>query len=360
MEGGNLIAAGTYGCAFTPPLLCKDKRKVQAGLVGKITVKDDADQEILIANKIRTIPLSKNYFLLPLPESCEPAPRSEQSDTNLKLGKCGPIESKDHPLPYEQTQQIFTPFGGKAFYGILKASSFNPKTFDLPSFMQHMLEAGSTLLVAGVCHFDLHPGNILLDTKGVPRLIDFGMSFISKTISTDILNQRWKELAFSGLMPEILNSECPEVTIMNAVFNNAYTNENAIQKAMIGKPMVSDTETYFGISKQQQINSFTEFWSTSGVIQKKDVVGFWRLYWSKFDAWAIGCIFMSILKRLMFYKDTVKNQLVLATIKGLTDVNPRKRLDCIEALSLFDPNNEWIKQFGQKWLDLRRKDRAKI
>ena len=85
MEGGRLLGSGTYGCVFTPPLLCKDNKRKEYGKVGKITADIFAQQEIQIGNRIRKIPLSQHYFLLPEPESCELAPEEKQTDPDLQV-----------------------------------------------------------------------------------------------------------------------------------------------------------------------------------------------------------------------------------------------------------------------------------
>ena len=64
MEGGRFLGSGTYGCVFSPPLLCKTKRGKTTGKVGKITLEPFAAQEVQVANRIRKVPLSENYFLL--------------------------------------------------------------------------------------------------------------------------------------------------------------------------------------------------------------------------------------------------------------------------------------------------------
>ena len=193
MEGGRLLGSGSYGCAFTPPLICKDKKKRNG--VGKITDKVDGEQEIHVANVLRNVPLVRNYFLLPEPESCVPA--TEQRDPEFK--DCHPLfRENEYKIPLSQTIQIFEPFGGVLpFYSIMNSGELHPSKFDFYGFMRHMLEAGSTLLVGGVSHFDLHPGNILLDRKGVARILDFGMAFSSKDINKDLVDNRWKVLRFS-------------------------------------------------------------------------------------------------------------------------------------------------------------------
>ena len=363
-KGGKLIGEGTYGCVFVPPLICKSGLKVSNTMVGKIASKEDARREINIANRLRQLPLYSNYFLLPEPESCEPLGKSKQKNTNLLSNKCSPIQ--EGRIKFKDTLQTFTPFGGKSsVYNVLTDTNFHPSRFDFFFFMKHILEAGSSLAVAGVCHFDLHPNNILMDDKNVPHILDFGMSFINKEITQKTLDDRWKQLDFgigSPLSPVILNLEPPEVTIQNAFLNNQYTFDDAIIHTVIGKPIFKDLTQLYGKPQRDNAIEISQFFTTSTVSLKGDWPEFWRLYWPRYDSWSIGCILVYILKILLTWpafsqgKWLQQKAIVLATLKGMLEANVRKRLDCVEALALYDPGNLWISRFGQKWLDARKAD----
>ena len=363
-KGGKQIGEGTYGCVFVPPLACKSGLKASKTMVGKLTSKEDATREITIANRLRQLPLYSNYFLLPEPESCEPLEKSKQKNTNLLSGKCSPVE--EGRIKFKDTLQTFTPFGGKSsVYSVLIDTNFHPSRFDFFFFMKHILEAGASLAVAGVCHFDLHPNNILMDDKNVPHILDFGMSFIGKEVTPKTLDDRWKQLDFgigSPLSPVILNLEPPEVTIQNAVLNNFLNFDESIKLTVMGKPIFKDLNQLYGKSLEANIKDIHAFLETSSTALKGDWPGFWRLYWPRYDSWSIGCILVYILKILLTWpafsqgKWLQQKAIVLATLKGMLEVNVRKRLDCVEALALYDPGNLWISRFGQKWLEARRTD----
>ena len=367
MQGGRFLGSGTYGCVFTPPLLCKTKQGKTAGKVGKITLEPFANQEIQVANRIRRVPLAETYFLLPEPELCELAPEEKQRDPGLQ--ECRAImESQKDILDLYEMRQLTVPFGGvKQFYQLFDDGSLNPKRFDYFKFMKHMLEAGSTLLVAGVCHFDLHQGNLLMGNDKVIRILDFGLSFSGTSIDEITVNGRWKRLRFGfepdAAHPSIHNSEPPELTLMNAVRRNEYTTEMAIKLIILGKEVFKDMEVYLGIPKDQSAKQIYKFWATSAAAQKKDFVALWKTYWPGFDAWSLGCILLDTLKYLLLFPEftegeyKTKQPLVLATLQGLLDPNPRTRLDCMEALALFDPGNPWISRFGRKWLAVRKQQR---
>lgn len=366
MEGGRFLGSGTYGCAFTPPLLC-DTRKQQSGKVGKITLERFADQEIQVANRIRRIPLARNYFLLPEPESCDLKAEEQQKDPGIQECR-DDFASHEDELELSEMKQIVMPFGGTTpFYELFRKQSLHPKQFDFLHFIRHMLEAGSILLLSGVCHFDIHPGNMLIDNHKVVRILDFGLSFPTSSISQTTLDGRWKRLRFgyeeNAGHPANHNSEPPEITVMNAIRRNEFSVEKAVSLTILGKQVFGDMEKYLGISKESSRDDLIQFWTTSDLAKKRDFVKLWKIYWPGFDAWSVGCILIETLTNLVLLPEFIKGPFatkktsVLATLRGLLDPNPRDRLDCIEALALFDPGNPWLNRFGQKWLAARRAQR---
>lgn len=367
MEGGRFLGAGTYGCAFIPPLLCASGQKQMQGKVGKITDNRFAQLEIQVANRIRRMPLARNYFLLPEPESCDLKDETQQVDPGLTQCE-SEFEENEKDLDLTQMKQLVMPFGGTLpFYDLFRRQDFHPKRFDFFQFLSHMLEAGSTLLLAGVVHFDIHPGNMLVDKQKVIRILDFGLSFPTNNISSTTLDGRWKRLRFgfeeNAGHPANHNSEPPEITIMNAIRRNEFTIEQAIGLTIEGKQVFQDMQKYLGISKESCFDDLLRFWKTSTLAQKREFVKLWRIYWPGFDAWSIGCICMDTLTKLILFPEFLQGPFasrkasVLSALRGLLDPNPRDRLDCIEALALFDPGNAWLNRFGQKWLAARQQQR---
>jgi serine/threonine protein kinase len=367
MEGGRFLGSGSYGCAFTPPLLCKDSSKKQYKKVGKITSEALAKQEVLIGNRIRKVPLASHYFLLPEPESCTPAPEEIQEEPGLQECR-DDFERHGDDLDIESMKQITEPFGGVTpFYALFDNKILHPKTFNFFYFIRHLLEAGSTLLLAGVCHFDLHPANLLVDKRKTVRILDFGLSFPTNTINDVVVNSRWKRLRFGfesdAAHPTVVNAEAPELTIMNATRRNEYSVADAVKMTVLGKEVFKTMEKYLGISKESSRDALLEFFTQSPLARQKDFVKLFQVYWPGFDAWSIGCLLMDTLKALILLPEFVngpfkmKKSVILAMLRGLLEPNPKLRLDCIEALALYDPGSPWIARFGQKWLAARRKQR---
>jgi serine/threonine protein kinase len=361
MKGGTLLGQGTYGCVFTPPLVCKPKLKGKEDKVGKVTEEADALQEITIGNHLRKRPLADTYFLLPDPESCSLANRKFQTEKDLP--KCDAFKTS-----LDETKQIFLRFGGtRPFTSMLLSSDIHPDKFDFYMFMKQVLEAGSTMILAGTVHFDLHPSNFLVDSDGIVRILDFGQAFLVSNINKPTLSGRWKQLQFGHEKDAasylVLNSEPPEVTIMNAI-RNRYTVEEAIQRTVNGKKVFLDMETYLQIGRKRSIDELEQFWRTSKAATNKDWVQMWKLYWTGYDAWAIGTLLLQVLKYQLSWPQFVNGEWkhrqiqVYAALKGLLQPSPRKRLDCVEALQVFDPKNQWLQTYGTEWLAIRAKQRG--
>lgn len=369
MKGGHLLGQGSYGCAFTPPLLCKSGKTSNGKKVGKVTLKGEADHEIEVANLLRKVPLVKNYILLPDPEHCELVPMSKQKDKDVK--DCEAVtRQNNYKIAWSDTRQIFIPFGGKTPIGnLLLASNLHPKYFPFFDFMKHVLEAGSTLLIGGVCHFDLHPNNFILDEYNVVRILDLGLAFNARSINQEIVDNRWKVLMFGREKDAphemVTNAEAPEITVMNAV-RNGFSLVDAVNAVVEGKDIFTDMERYLGITKQQSKTTLLQFFRTSNAVSDGNTVDFFKLYWTGFDSWAIGCLILTVLKYQITFADFLQGEwqqrqsMTLLALKGLLNPSPRFRLDCLEALFLFDPNNEWVRQFGKGWLEQRKVLRGKI
>lgn len=359
MEGGALIAQGTYGCIFDKPLDCKRKgKKDKSTKIAKLTEDIDATQEISIGNLLRDMPLATNYFILADPESCAVKPLEKQDEEDLD--KCNFLERVD--LNY--TRQIYMNYGGKAMYQM----NLHPSQFDFMKFMIHMLESAGTLLLGGICHYDIHPGNIVVDKHGAFRLIDFGMAFKGPTVTKSVIDLRWKVLRFGT--PEhtehwISNQEPPEITIINAVANNEFPLDSAIQKTVYTKNIFGHiAKPFLGISRATQIESFQRFWRSSKACKEENWTKFFKLYWSVFDSWSLGTLLLTYLeKQLSFYQFTesdtwtTKQGSIRAALRGMLDIHPRNRLDAIEALALLDPGNHWLSRFASSWLSEKTKQR---
>ena len=357
MLGGNVIGQGTYGCAVVPPLLCKGRarheRKEKSTSrknkksVGKVTLMMDAETEIYISKLLRKEKLWKNYFVLPELDTCEPVEtnRSENWDS------CG-ITSQYKP---NQLRQLVSDFGGKSF-STLSGLNLRPGVFDFFYFMRHTIEACALLTLNHIVHYDLHRANILVDSLGVPRLLDFGMAFNAEEITEKTLSDRWKQYD-----PKY-DSEPPEITVITGI-RKGMSLDAAIKDCVYGKPVFKTYELIFGIPREKLAGDFSRFLRNSKSFEKHEWVQFFQIYWPGFDSFALGAALLHILQTQLTWPSFVqseewqsKESRIYDVLKRMIEINPSERFDCVEALALLDPENAVLKHSGP-WLAARKSQR---
>lgn len=356
MLGGTVIGQGTYGCAVVPPLLCKGsvrrdrkegKRKSKKKTVGKLTLTMDAETELSISKILRKEKLWKNYFVLPELETCEPVAvnRAENWDT---CGITGQYRKN-------QLRQIVSEFGGKSF-STLGAMNLRPGPFDFHFFMKHTLEACAILTLDHVVHYDLHRSNILVDSMGVPRLLDFGMSFDANNITNKVLADRWKQYD-----PKY-DSEPPEISVITGIRNNMPL--VMLEKdAVFGKPVFKTYELLFGVPRSDIVTTLSDFLKKSKSFEEKNWVRFFQTYWPGLDSFALGAALLHILQTQLTWPSFVESEMwkknesiIYSVLKNMLNVDPSERFDCVEALAIFDPENA-VLQRSADWLAARKTQR---
>ena len=349
MFGGKILGQGTYGCAVTPPLLCKGRARAEENesKVGKITLDDDAKTELHISAILRKSNLWKHYFVLPELKSCQPIQATRSEDwSECQVTK----EVKQNEL-----LQIISSYGGKSFSS-LGNYNLRPGIFRYLYFFQHMLEAAALLALKNVVHNDIHKANIVIDNHGVPRLLDFGMAFSGKEIDYEIIDNRWK------IYDPKYDSEPPEITVATGLRNNIPFGKTS-EDAIIQKPVYRNYELLFGIEREDLVEKLQAFCQKSKSFKKRDWLAIYKTYWPGFDSFALGAVLLNVLKTQLTWPEFVnskswklKEQVVLDILKHMLDPSPFSRYDCVEALSLYDPQNAVLKN-SEAWLAARSKMR---
>jgi len=355
-SGGNLIGKGMYGCIFNPPLVCHGAKKPRLGWhskkLGKITQLMDIKSEIDAAKLLGSFPESKKYFILPeIKTLCKPAPMATQTEKDLN--DCTPLVkygSKDM-MQYELV------YAGKPVKARIDAADISVGVFPFFQFMGQLLEIGAFLVLHGCIHNDIHGNNILLDDDSHTRLIDFGRTYIYSNINT----QTVEDLSEVEYNPE-LGQVPPELTAHHGIKEGRpiHTIINDLYKS---KPALLYGERILGISRKQQMDEFRQFWKTSRAIETDDWTSFYKLYWPVVDSWAIGHVLLGILKRLLLSKKfteskdwIAKQGIVKEVLKGLIQASPRRRIDAVQALSIYDPMNDVLSDpSGRAWLEARQR-----
>ncbi len=335
--------------------------------LGKLTLGQDYDVEEEAARRIITIPNYENYFLpIDFETKCKPKAIQEQKDTDI--WKCDYLRKAG----YDMGDSIFF----KIKYGGVDSTRYvcNPRKssecvknagefVNWSLFLEHLLEAGATLTLYQLVHYDIHRHNILISEKTKkPILIDFGQAFYADQITDETLGERWKLISPNQRMSEY---EPPEITLATYI-RKGFSPVEAYSQVVRYKDPMPKAEAMLGLSRQVQGREFAEFWRDSGAVKKGDWVQMFKFYWPTFDAWNIGGVLLHLLEYCYIQKDVANSPefrqaegRFKEVLRGLLQMSPKKRLDCVEALNLWNSENPLLQtERAQAWLETRAKQRA--
>jgi serine/threonine protein kinase len=339
LSGGKLFDEGMYGCIFTPPLECKNKPKKQLEEsdfppLSKLILKDAAEHEYAISKVIRQIPLWKNYFVVS--ESiCEPAPKQKDKE----LYDCPVLE--DHKL--SDFKILTMPYGGIP----LNVYRINIKNFEFMDFVVHFIESVALLNLFGIVHRDIHQGNILVDENQVPRIIDFNLAI---PVQSDITERKLKH-TYSVVTAQ----EPPDSTLVNAI-RLGYDSQRVIDSIIDKKPIMRKIRNILAISAEQQRTSLERYYNDSKSVKTGDAVKWFNSYWRTIDSWAVGVNIIDLISKLSLWPEfssTLKKAggALYPILRRLCEVNPSRRIDCVQALNYLKPTSFIIRKYGKAWLN---------
>ena len=180
-----LLAQGTFGCIYHPGMTC-DHEPLDAKYVTKIHSSEEksAENEIAISKKIKTIPNYELYFS-PVLENCEVNLAKVDKE---EVEKCNFVKAdidKKKTMTYISTKIRF--IDGSSLLDYVKQHS----KYSIISFLYKTLcENVKKLAEKEIVHFDLRENNMIVSKKGIPIIIDFGISidFSNKKIKNSLQN----------------------------------------------------------------------------------------------------------------------------------------------------------------------------
>lgn len=316
-----LIQEGSYGCAFTPPLPCK-KSKAKTRSVGKIIHKKNAKIELKMASLIQGISGWQRYYILQEEDTCTTSNFKELRESYES--KCGIMKKTVN----SSLLQLLSPYGGTAFHSFSITNSF-----DFLGSFRHMLEGIDLLRKQGICHYDLHEGNIVIDGRGTLRILDFGAAFVGDSVNEENL---WRHIySFQPDYPP----QPPEVAVQNGLYQGL-TYTFSIQQTIAQKKIFKLKERLLGVRISDDWRSLQRFWAEDTAWKGDSWVPFFHAYWNTWDSWAVGVIFLKVLERCFLLPSFITNvwsvhgSILRTVLKGLLEVDPRKRMSPSDALNL--------------------------
>jgi len=348
--GGAKIAEGSFGCVFIPKLKCSTASKEQVltknteiahtKVIDKLIVASEAEFEFSIAKMIHTLPLWKQYFIV-ADSMCTPAPIQNQTDPTIK--DCAVID----PHHLEALKLLRMSYGGVS----LKSYRMNFNRYSFLDFIKHLLEGAAILTIYGIIHFDLHPGNILVDSANIPRIIDFNLSvYIKKPFNKD-------SIRLSTYMPQLMQIS-PDDSIVKATWKYG-DGQRGINDAFSHSKKYLDVmriiRSVTGVTEREQLREAKAFMNTP-LGQSGDVEAWFKRYWRVQDSWALGGTIIWLIGQMSLWPSFNQGEYatysttLIPILRKMCAVNPAKRIDTVQALAELDPDNYIVKTYGKAWL----------
>jgi serine/threonine protein kinase len=320
--GGRLLGRGVFGCTFDPAPPCAGGRVFKeiegAPAVGKVTV-EDPDDELAVGKAIMSLPLARQYFALPT-AGCTPV--TPVNDPDVK--RCGIITDRGEKTTLSM---LLMPAGGSPLSRVIEADKPWMASHFVRLFV-HLLEGMQIYHEAGIVHNDIHDGNILVDSRGVARYIDFGLAFRPAAV------ERWEDSNIGRSFRPKYVWMPPEVHAMRMYFSGVSTATGVTELFRINRDYAT-MERLFP-KRARCVDALTRFMIDE---RMKGGVQFIQEYGKRFDWWRIGfCMFVvwtDLLTWSGFWGTPLyrtQRDRVLTVIGGMTEWDPRLRWSPARAL----------------------------
>jgi len=320
------IREGATGCVFTPPLPCSKSRRSKSPTVrtvGKIIKKKNATNEIQISDIIRKIPGHERYFIVQTIDNCV-------AKNFTRMRKKYESECKIYSKSKNtELIQLLSPYAGTSLHDIVIQDSFN-----FIENLRHVLEGIEILNSHGICHYDLHDNNILVDSRGTLRIIDLGSAFLPEHVQKDTM---WK---YTYAFDPKYYQQPPELTVQNGLHDKLPLNYS-IYHTIDNKNIMKLADNILGLDINVQEKDLYDFWTQSDVLDDPTFVSMFHKYWKVWDSWGVGTLFLPILKKCFLLPSFVERWRedggrIRNVLKGLLMADPRKRLTATAALKLLN------------------------
>jgi serine/threonine protein kinase len=326
--GGRLLGSGVYGCTFSPAPPCAGGSVFRTidgvPAVGKVTA-ENTTEELDTGRKIMALPLASHYFALPSKE-CRPAAVDDEDK-----GSCAVLTDAGS----KQLSMLIMPAAGEQ---LLKWARDLVRLADhYERLFVHLLEGMVIYQGAGYVHNDIHMGNVLVDSRGTGRYIDFGLAFRPEDV------KKWDDTNMGRTFRPKHVWPPPEIQAWRMYLNGV--------RLVDGLKVLRELNKEYTVMEHQfptrptAETAMTAFLA-SPYVQRADMPAYVRRYGFRLDSWRLGLtmwfLWDDLLRGYSGIKETrlwARRDIIRRVLGGLTEFDPERRLTAAAALLILDPTN---------------------
>jgi serine/threonine protein kinase len=342
-HGGKLIGQGKFGCVFDTVPRCRraahtvrngqftanrsnTRRAVKILPVGSKV----AETEIKISRALSKLTGYDDYFIL-VDDVCE----GDDITGDPDWAECRLFNPERARLA--RFVQLRMAYGGIRLSEY--ARSIDKLLAHWLDIQIHVFEGVRLLHSNRWIHGDLHFGNILIDDKNLPRIIDFGLGYnINLLKEKDIINLAFLP-KYDNYPPEFdyvsgLQKGMPVDTLLEDIYNN--------------KRILQEIDEIFP-GRTTVLDDMKQFASRNPVKSNTEVKEYIQAYARPADIWTLGYNFYKLYILMLtfpvvvnskFYRTLHREQMNL--LRGLLVADPRRRLTAEQALTeLYTMRMNW-------------------
>lgn len=209
-KGGNVLASGGYGCVFSPALICEGETKRPTNKISKLMTEKHAiseyDEIVSIKEKLQHIKDYRDYFLIYDVTLCKPQSLSS-SDLSDYTKKCRALPKDDITKAninkkLDKLLSLNVPNGGLAVDDYLYNNGTFEKMYKVHESLMKLFKKGIVPMNnRAIYHCDIKDSNVLVDTTGKTRLIDWGLATEYEPFKGHTFPSSWKNRPFQFNVP---------------------------------------------------------------------------------------------------------------------------------------------------------------